>query len=815
MFKNYVLIAIRSLWKRKLFSFINIVGLSVGIVCFFLIAINLMDEFSYDDFHENTNNLYRVALKRIYPDNVVKYAVIPYSIGEAMLNDFPEIEEMTRILNLQQEIIFRYEDKTYEEDKIFFVEPKFFEIFNIPLLKGNPAQVFPTPNSLVMTRDTALKYFGDDDAVGKSVATPQGSFIVTGVCENVPKNSHMDFDFAASLGVLGLDTQPNYVSFSVYTYVALRDGTDPSVIEGKMPALVEHYAAGPIEARSGISYKEYIAAGNGYDYFLQPIRKIHLHSHLTNEIKPNGNIVYIYILIVVALFLVVIACINFTNLATAISITRAREVGIRKIVGSTRGLIIRQFLMESLVLSFVSLVVAGLVVQLILPLFNTLAKKELEINFIAQPFNLVLLLTVGLVVGILAGSYPAFILSSFHPVNVLKGRFSTSRSGIRMRNALVIFQFTISVVLISMTLLISRQMNFMQNLDLGFNRNNLIVVERAYSLGSSWEAFKQELSGIPGVVGVAGSNTTISGGLYYGVMFQTEKDTEIKTTRAMTVDDDFVKILGLEIVDGRGFAKEFNDTSNIIINEAAIREFGWDDPVGMRLKRISDPGERSGDFTVIGIFKDFHYNSLHEDIDSFVLFTLPEVQSQQPQQQQQPVYTLMNVRIRPDNTASTLAAIENTWKKFMPGQPFNYYFMDDRLDDLYQNEQTSGQILGVFSILAIIIACIGLFGLSTYMAEQRTKEIGIRKVLGSTASRIVVLMSKDFAKLVAGAFLIAVPVAYYIMFKWLQNFSFRVSIQFWIFILAGVTALVVAQFTISFQAVRVANSNPADSLRFE
>ena len=815
MFKNYVLIAIRNLWKRKLFSFINIIGLSVGIACFFLIGTNLVDEFSYDNFHENTDNLYRVALKRIYPDNVVNYAVIPSSIGEAMLNDFPEVEDMTRVLKLRQEFVFRYRDKTYEEDKLFFVEPKFFKMFNIPLLKGDPAQVFSTPNSLVMTRDTALKYFGDDDAVGKSVITPQGPFLVSGVCENVPKNSHMEFDFAASLGLLNLDRQPNYVSFSVYAYIVLRDGTDPKVIEGKMPALVEHYAAGQIQARSGISYKEYIAAGNGYDYFLQPIRDIHLHSHLTNEIKPNGNITYIYILIAIAIFLIVIACINFMNLATAISVTRAREVGIRKIVGSTRGSIIRQFLMESLVLSFVSLVIAGLIVQLVLPLFNTLARKELEINFITQPFNLVLLLVVGLVVGILAGSYPAFVLSSFHPVTVLKGRFSTSRKGIRLRNALVVFQFAISVVLISMTLLISRQMDFMQNLDLGYNKSNLVVVERAYSLGPRWEAFKQELSGIPGVVDVAGSDTTISGGFYYGVMFQTEKDTEIKTTRAMTVDEDFVKTLGLEIVDGRGFAKEFNDISNVVINEAAIKEFGWDDPVGMKLKRISDPGERSGDFTVVGVVKDFHYNSLHEDIDSFVLFTLPEVQPQQQQQQQPPVYPLMNVRIRSDDTPSNLAAIENTWKKFMPGQPFSYYFMDDMLDGLYQNEKTSGQIFGVFSILAIVIACIGLFGLSTYMAEQRTKEIGIRKVLGSTASKIVVLMSKDFAKLVGGAFLIAVPVAYYIMVKWLQSFSFRVSVQFWIFLLAGVAALAVAQFTISFQAVKAANSNPADSLRFE
>jgi len=810
--KNYILIAIRNLWKRKLFSLINVIGLSVGIACFFLIAENLMDEFSYDNFHENKDNLYRVALKRIYPDNVVNYAIIPSSIGEAMLNDFPEVENMTRVLKMFQKVVFLYEDKTYEEDKIFFVEPKFFEIFNIPLVEGNPAQVFSNPNSLVITRDTALKYFGEEEALGKNISTPQGEFLVSGVCENVPKNSHLEFDFAASLNLLGFLRQPNYVSFSVYTYIVLRDGTDPRGIEAKMPALVEHYAAGPIQARSGISYKEYIAAGNGYDYFLQPIRDIHLRSHLTNEIKPNGNITYVYILIAIALFLIVIACINFMNLATAISVTRAREVGIRKIVGSTRGSIIRQFLLESLVLSFISLVIAGFLVQLVLPLFNTLARKELEINFISQPLNLVLLLAVGLAVGILAGSYPAFVLSSFHPVTVLKGRFSTSRKGIRLRNALVVFQFAISIVLISMTLLISRQMNFMLNMDLGYNKDSLVVVERAYSLGPRGEAFKQELRGIPGVVDAAGSNTTVSGGFYYGVMFQTEQDPEIKTTRAMTVDKDFIKALDLEIIDGRGFAKEFNDTMNVIINEETIREFGWNDPVGMKLKRLGDPGEPAGNYTVIGVVKDFHYNSLHEDIDSFVLFALPEGQSQQQQQQ---VYPLMNVRIGPDNTAASLASIEDTWNKFAPEQPFSYYFMDDMLDRLYQNEKTSGQIFSIFSILAVVVACIGLFGLSTYMAEQRTKEVGIRKVLGSTASKIVVLMSKDFAKLVALAFLIAVPVAYYIMIKWLQSFSFRTSVPLWIFLLAGVAALVVAQFTISFQALKAASSNPADSLRFE
>lgn len=824
MFKNAFKVAVRSLWNKKLFSFINIVGLSIGIACFFLITVHLKDEFSFDNFHNNSANLYRVALERIYPDNVVNYAIIPYSIGDAMLDDLPQVEHMTRVLKLPNEVVFRYQDQSFEEDKIFFVAADFFEILNIPLVEGDPAQVFASPNSMVVTRNTALKYFGDDDPLGKRISTPQGEFLISGVCENVPKNSHMEFDFAASLQLLGLDRQPNYTGFSVYTYVELRGGTDPKAIEEEMPALVERYAAGQIQARSGISYKEYIEAGNGYNYFLQPIRDIHLHSNLTNEIKPNGNITYVYILIAIALFLIVIACINFMNLSTARSASRAREVGIRKIVGSLRSSIIRNFLLESLLLSFVSMLAAVGLVKLILPLFNLLVGKELEVRFFSDLNNFGLLLGLGLLVGILAGSYPAFVLSSYQPVQVLKGRFSTSRKGIRMRNILVVFQFTISIILIAMTFLVSHQMSFMQNKDLGYDEKNVIVIERAYVLGPQAEAFKQKLDTIPEVISAAGTNTPISGGFYYGVMFQTEQDSEIKTTRGMTIDKDFIETLQIGLQEGRGFSREFDDTMSVIINEASIREFGWDDPIGMKLKRIGDPGEPTGDYTVIGVVKDFHYNSLHENIDSFVLFSFPERQprqvAEQPDDQPrglppQQVYPLLKVRISPGDPAITLQAVEQVWKKFSPEQPFSYYFMDDMLADLYRNERTSSRVFSIFSLLAIVIACIGLFGLSAYMAEQRTKEIGIRKVLGSTAAKIVILLSRDFSRLIALSFGIAVPLSYYIMRQWLQNFHYRIGIPIWIFLIAGISALTVAQLTISFQAVKAANTDPAKSLHFE
>jgi putative ABC transport system permease protein len=806
MFKNLIKVAFRNIWKKKLFSLINIIGLSVGIACFFLITVNVRHEFSYDKFQKNGDRIYRVALERIYPNKVIFYAVIPYSIGDAMMTDFPEIEQMTRILANRNPIMLGYQEKSYEEKKILFVEPNFFEMFSISLIKGTPETIFATPNSMVMTEDTALKYFGDEDPVGKYITTPQGPALVSGVCENIPANSHMEFDFLVSLNLLGFQNRPNYVSFSNLAYVMLKEGVSPKEVEAKMPGLVERYAAGPIQAQTGLSFKEYVEAGNGYNYFFQPIRDIHLHSNLEAEIKANGNITYVYVLVAIAVFLIIIACINFMNLATARSASRAREVGIRKIVGSTKSSLIRQFLFESLVMSLISVVVAVFLVQLLLPVFNRLTQKQLEIQYLNEPFNFVFLLAIGLFVGFLAGLYPAFVLSSFRPITVLKGRFTTSRSGIRMRNALVILQFAISIICIAMTILIFRQMDFMQKKDLGFDKENTVVIERTFTLQNRGEAFKQELRTLPGVANAAGSNTIVSGGGYYGIMFQAGGDPEVKTTRGMNIDEDFIDTMGLEIIQGRGFSREFNETRNIIINESTIKEFGWDEPVGMKIRYLGEEDEPIGEYTIIGVVKDFHYNSLHSPINSFVFLSTPNDQR---------IFVNLQIKIKPNNVGETLGAIEQKWKEFNPQEPLSYYFLDDKLDEMYGNEKTSGQIFSIFSLLAIVIACIGLFGLSAYMAELRTKEIGIRKVLGSTSSKIVVLLSKDFAKLVALAFVIATPLAYYAMTRWLQNFAFRSPVHVWIFLLAGMAAVLIAQITISFQALKAANTDPADALRFE
>ncbi len=813
MVLNLIKVALRNFWKNKSSSLINVIGLSVGIACFFLIMVNVQDEFSYDNFHENKDRIYRVALERIYPDNVVNYAIIPSGIGPAMKTDFPEIEDMTRVFKMQGEVVFQYEDKSFEEKNICFAEPNFFKMFSIPLIEGNPDSVFPNPNSMVITKETALKYFGDEEALGKQITTPQGEFMITGVCD-LSQNSHMSFDFLGALELIGFDRRPNYVSFSVHTYVLLREGVSPQSIEQKMPALVEQYAAGQIQAQTGTSFEAYTQAGNGYNYFLQPIQDIHLKSHLSSEIKPNGNILYVYIMIAIAVFVIIIACINFMNLATAQSSSRAREVGIRKIIGSTRGPLIRQFLVESILMGLISTFLAAVLIQIFLPVFNQLQNKQLEINFIKNPFNVVALLCIGLVIGILAGIYPSFFLSSYQPATILRGRFAKSQKGVRLRNALVVFQFVLSIVLISMTMIVFKQIDFMQNKDLGFKEDNLIMVERAYTLGNQSEAFKQEIKRIPGVVDVGASDTIIQGGYYYGVMFKDQVNPEVKTTRGMTIDDDFIETMGIKILEGRDFSKEFNDEWNVIINQAAKREFGWDNPIGMKLRRLGGENETTGEFTIIGVVKDFHYNSLHEDIDSFVFFSFPEVFAEENDEQQR-VFPYLNVKVKPENISATLASLEQKWTEFNPEEPFSSFFLNEKLNDLYSNEKTSGQIFTVFSVLAIIIACIGLFGLSAYMTEQRTKEIGIRKALGSTSSQIVVLLSKDFAKLLILAFLISIPIGYFAMVKWLQNFAYRISPGILVPVITLFITFSVAFISVSFKAIKAALSDPADSLRYE
>ncbi len=797
----------RNFVHNRLYSIINIAGLSIGISFAFLVALQVIDEFSYDRFYKDSDRIYRIALRRIYPQNEIDYAIIPVSIGEAAANDFPEIESYTRLLVTRGEFIISNEKQAFTERDVCFADSNFFELFNIPLLSGNPKTALSDPGSFVITESTARKYFGDENALGKTLTTPNGVIKISGVCADVPKNSHLQFNFIGSLKVTGLLDEPNYYSFSVLTYIKLKPGADPAQLEKKFPGLVEKYAAGQIESATGISFKDYTEAGNGYEYFLQPLKDIHLYSDLEGEIKPNGNIMYVIIYLSIALFVLIIASINFVNLTTARSSERVKEIGIRKLAGSTRKQLIAQFFSESLSITAVSLILAVAIATTVLPFFNSLLDKQLEILFFKNWYTIPVLLLLGTIVGILAGIYPAFVLSSVKSISILKGSFHNSQKGSKQRNILVVFQFFISIALISIFILIYSQINFLYRKDLGYNKNNILVIERAHYLENNVETFEERLNKLPEVEGTARSNTEITGGYYFGIMFQKElKTSEVITSRAMVVDDNFIPTLGLKIIKGRGFSKEFNDSNSIIINESAVKEFHLSNPVGSQLYVTAQNEQLPRQYTIVGVVKDFHYNSLHQDIKSFVLMNVAG-----PLQ----VTPYINVRLTGNNTQATIAQIEKTWHEFLPDQPFGYFFLSDKINNLYSDDMNSGKVFGILTALAIFIACIGLFGLSAYSTQRQTKAIGIRKAMGATTWHICYYLSKNMIILIALAFLLAVPLSVFVMHKWLDNFVYRINIQWWIFIISGLIAICIAIITISYHVIKASFSNPVDSLKYE
>lgn len=808
MLKNYLKIAFRSLLKNKIYTAINILGLTVGLACCVLILLYVQDELSYDDFHPNKENLYRVALERIYPDHTSYYAIIPSGFSEVFEEEIPEVRKSTRLLGFPNFTnIVEYKEKVFEERYVFFADSNFFDVFDYELLQGDTNGLLENPNTVILTESTAQKYFGSENPVGKTLDINNNETEVVGIMQDIPENSHMKFDFLSSSTNLGFLQQPNYIGFSSYTYVELESGATKQQVEEKIPPLVERYAAGNIERQHGISYQEYISAGNGYDYFLQPITSIHLRSNLESEIQPNGSITYVYIFISIAVLILIIACINFVNLATARSAERAREVGVRKVMGSDRPQLIRQFLTESVFLSLLSLVLAAGLIQLILPYFNKLAGKDLLLDLFGSTMVGPLLFGFALVVGLLAGLYPALYISSMKPVEVMKGKFQSNSSGRWLRNGLVVFQFAISIILISGTLVVNDQMDFIQNKRLGFDKENVLVIDRFGNLAEQQDAFIQGLNNLANVQSV-GATGTMFGDNFFGIQFQQSSSSDVITMKGMTVDDNFIETVDINLLEGRSFSEEFNDSLNIILNEAAVKALGIEDPFGARLTSTNNVNNQpvTQVFTVIGVAENFNFESLRTNITPLAVLSSESAIGFE---------NFVAVKLSTPNFSETINQIEETWTSMAPGLPFSYSFLDNDLASLYEAEQTSAQIFAVFAVLAIIIACVGLFGLAAYTAYQRTKEIGVRKVLGATVPNIVLLLSKDFAKLVGIAFLIAAPIAYLAMQSWLENFAFRIDLSLFTFVIAGLAALFIAFATVSYQAISAAIVNPVNSLRTE
>jgi putative ABC transport system permease protein len=807
MIKNYLKVAIRNLWKNKGFSTINIIGLSVGLATCLLIMLYVVDELSYDKFNTKADRIYRVDGDIQFGGNHVVLAVAPEPMGPTLKKDFPEVEQYVRFRGYGG-LLVKKGNENVNEGKVIYADSTLFDVFTLPMTAGDPKTALKDPKCVVITEKIAQKYFNTTDVVGKTLTINDTSSLkITGVIKNIPPESHFNFDFFVSLnGSIQPEEVNNWVSNNENTYIVLKKGADPKVLEAKFPDMVDKYMGPQALALLNIKMEDFKKSGNFDRYSLVPLTSIHLHSNKIAELGANSNVQYIYIFSAIAIFILLIACVNFMNLSTARSSNRAKEVGVRKVLGSVRGHLIYQFLTESILITLIACVLALLIAWLLLPYFNHIANKEIEINLFSG-WLIPSLLAIVLIVGLLAGSYPAFYLSSFKPIVVLKGKLAGGFKRSWLRGSLVVFQFWISIILIIGTIVIYKQLQYIQNKQLGYDRNQVLVLENTSPLGSQAKSFENELLKLPGVRSVTMTGFLPTSDWRNDSPIFADASLDQKTavsSQIWTVDENYIPTLGMQIAKGRNFSKQFlTDSSGIIINEAAEKLLGFKDPIDRPIYYLTDFKTKSvGTYHIVGVVKDFNYNSLRETVTPLVLFYGNQTGK-------------AAIKINTANIKGLVAQIENEWRAIAPGQPFSYAFMDDQFNNQYRTEQRVSRISITFSILAILIACLGLFGLVTYAAEQRVKEIGIRKVLGASAVNLVSMLSKDFLKLVIISALIAFPVAWWAMHKWLQDFAYRIHIGWWIFLLAGSVAVLIALLTVSFQTIKAALTNPVKSLRTE
>ena len=807
MFKNYFKIAFRSLLKNKGFSAINIFGLAIGIATCLLITLYVLDELSYDKYNKQADRIYRVDNEIKFNGNYINLAQAPALMGSTMVREIPQVEQYTR-LRWYGSFLVKKGTENIQEGMVGYADSSLFDVFTLPLIAGNAKTALKENHSLVITETIAKKYFNRTDVVGKTMLiNDTGNYKITAVIKDIPKQSHFHFDFFVPMTESYGSHNDDWLSENWSTYILLKKNTDVKKVTAQLNPLIDRHVAPQLQSAVKISLADFNKGGGYIRASLTPLTAIHLHSNKTAELDANGNAEYVYIFSAIALLILLIACVNFMNLSTARSSNRAREVGVRKVLGSLKANLIQQFLTESFLISFIALLFAIVIAGLLLPYFNQLAGKEIHSSSLFQPFMLLSLVALMLVVGLLAGSYPAFFLSSFKPIDVLKGKLANGFKRSWLRNALVVFQFVISIVLIFGTLVIYNQLTYIFNKDIGFNRNQVVTINHADVLGNETESFKNKLLQIGGVQSATATSYLPVNNYRNSSTYFTSPTLDPGTAinmQAWTVDENYVSTLGLQMLQGRNFSTQFlTDSTGVIINEAAAKFLTTKDLLNKKIYNLANMQTNAQlQFHIIGVVKNFNFSSLRDVVTPLALFLGKNNGT-------------ISVRVSSTDVPAVLAQIKKEWNSMAPAKPFDYSFMDDDFNRLYTTEQRTGQIFITFAMLAIVIACLGLLGLVTYAAEQRIREIGIRKVLGATVANIVNMLSFDFLKLVIISAAIAFPLAWWAMNKWLQSFAYRTNIQWWMFAIAGMAAIAIALLTVSFQAIKAALANPVKSLRTE
>jgi putative ABC transport system permease protein len=788
MLKNLFKTASRHILKHSGYSLLNILGLTLGISSALFLIIYVADEASYDRYHKNADRIYRVSSTITEPDDQFTWVVAQIPFGPQVAQDYPEVQAFARFINMQR-ALYKYEDKEFNEDGFFYADSTVFDIFSYKVIKGDVKKALTEPNRIILTERIAAKYFGKTDPIGKELKSEERSYEVTAIIKDIPHNSHFRFDALAARNNLPKQLG-SWGNFGVFTYLMFAENFDIKPFETKMQDMYGRYMQ-PLFGPLNIKIK----------YNLEPITKIHLYSTNAGEPEPTGSIAYIYIFAIVAVFLIFIAAMNYMNLSTARSSRRAREVGMRKVAGSQRGPLVMQFLAESVIFTLVSLVLSLAVFSALLPKFNLLAGKAFDLHILYSPVMLLALIGIIIFVGILGGSYPSFFLSRFSPLTVLKGEITQGAAGSTFRKILVVLQFTVSVSMIICTMVVFSQLNYLKTMDQGFDQKNVIALQLNGPMASKYRVLKQLLLEDPAIKSIGVTDTPIgqgSGKVIFNV--ETDQGMSKRGVNFAVVDNDFVKTLGITIKSGRNFQEDMpSDTiRSVLVNETFVKRMNWTEPLGKKVSLFGDSTQLQG--RVIGVMKDYHQTGMYNQIESLLL--LYRISNRQ-------VY----VKIDDKESKQALAFIEKKWHEVFPDQPFVYEYLSHRFNMQFEADEKRGFIFTLFTVLAILIACLGLFGLASYTVEQRTREVGIRKVFGAADMTIIGLISKDFLILIGISILISFPVSWYIMNKWLAQYVYKYQIGPWLFILSAFLTCLITFITISFKAYQASVMNPAQSVR--